>query len=710
MTSEQNRQAAGPSERSAVVDLAAVQHNVGRLLDLARGRTLIAVVKADAYGHGAPQVARAALAAGAHMLGTAHVAEALALRAQGITAPVLAWLHTAATDFNAAVSQDVRLGLSGGELDLVLDAAREAGRPAVVHLKFDSGLGRNGATPAQWPRLLERVRRAESEGLLTVEGVFTHLAVADEPTRPETAEQLAAFQDAVRAAREAGLNPTLVHAANTPGLLSAADLPDPDAMLLDAVRVGLGLYGLSPFADRTPQEFGLVPAMTLRTRVANVKDVPAGAGVSYGLTYRTEGPTRLVLVPLGYADGVPRVATGAPVRIGDRIFPVVGRIAMDQCVVDLSLGRPVGAGAGDGRALESAPPTAGRDGAGPEADDAVPHPGDLPGASPFADRSGEPSVRIGDEAVLFGAGTDPSVVEWADAAGTINYEIVTRISPRVPREYVAAEPRSDIDRGRHAQRSGHRGVEPVADSTVNSAGDPSAHPGVDHYRGTDPVADGVADGDCGPGTGPGGVVPRQDAQDGPGEGAAAGENWSLTRELGTAEETRELARALAPHLRAGDLVLLNGELGAGKTTFTQGLGEGLGVREGIISPTFVLARRHPNLADGPLPGGPDLVHVDAYRLTTAEDVESIDLEDTLDTCVTVVEWGTGKVEHLSGSRLVVDIERARGAEALPEQPDTDLAGVLADLGAQWQEEGAADETRRVTLRGIGPRWARCPRL
>ncbi|WP_310266248.1 alanine racemase [Kocuria rhizophila] len=650
MTSEQNRPADGPSERSAVVDLAAVEHNVGRLLELARGRTLIAVVKADAYGHGAPRVARAALAAGAHMLGTAHVAEALALRAEGITAPVLAWLHTAATDFRAAVRQDVRLGLSGGELDLVLGAAREAGRPAVVHLKFDSGLGRNGATPAQWPELLERVRQAEGQGLLTVEGIFTHLAVADEPSRPETAEQLAAFQDAVRAARDAGLNPTTVHAANTPGLLSAADRPDPDAMLLDAVRVGLGLYGLSPFADRSPQEFGLVPAMTLRTRVANVKDVPAGAGVSYGLTYRTEGPTRLALIPLGYADGVPRVATGAPVRIGDRVYPVVGRIAMDQCVVDLSLGRPVGAG------------------------------------------SQEQSVRIGDEAVLFGAGEDPSVVEWADAAGTINYEIVTRISPRVPREYVGVEPGSTHGQNRNAQRSGH----PGADTGEEPAADSLKAPGADRDRG--------------PGTGPGGVVPGQDAQDGSGESDAAGENWNLTRELGTAEETRELARALAPHLRAGDLVLLNGELGAGKTTFTQGLGEGLGVREGIISPTFVLARRHPNLADGPRPGGPDLVHVDAYRLTTAEDIESIDLEDTLDTCVTVVEWGTGKVEHLSGSRLVVDIERARGAEAVPEQQGTDLAGVLADLGAQWQDEDTADETRRVTLRGIGPRWAQCPRM
>nr|WP_226905950.1 tRNA (adenosine(37)-N6)-threonylcarbamoyltransferase complex ATPase subunit type 1 TsaE [Kocuria rhizophila] len=202
-------------------------------------------------------------------------------------------------------------------------------------------------------------------------------------------------------------------------------------------------------------------------------------------------------------------------------------------------------------------------------------------------------------------------------------------------------------------------------------------------------------------------MPGDGAQDGPGAGAA-GENWSITRELASAEETRALAAALAPHLRAGDLVLLNGELGAGKTTFTQGLGAGLGVREGIISPTFVLARRHPNLADGPRPGGPDLVHVDAYRLGSAEDVESIDLEDTLDTCVTVVEWGTSKVEHLSASRLVVDIERARGAQAAPEQAD--LAGVLAQLGAQWEEDASAGEVRQITLRGVGPRWTEPPRV
>lgn len=593
-------QSGQPSERSAVVDLSAVEHNVGRLIELARGRTLIAVVKADAYGHGAVPVARAALAAGADMLGTAHVSEALALRAAGITAPVLAWLHTPATDFTAALEQDVRLGISGGELDAVLEAARHTGRPAVVHLKVDSGLGRNGATPEQWPRLVERAARARREGLLAVEGIFTHLAVADEPGRPETGEQLEVLDRAVRVAREAGLAPAMVHAANTPGLLSAAQLADPDAMLLDAVRVGLGLYGLSPFADRTAQELGLVPAMTLRARVANVKAVPGGSGVSYGLTYRTQGPTHLALVPLGYADGVPRVATGAPVHIGEGVYPVVGRIAMDQFVVDLARGWH----AATGEPLE-----------------------------PVA----QPRVRIGDEAVLFGAGEHPSAVEWADAAGTINYEIVTRISPRVPRE---------------------------------------------HHRGAEPSRAGLE---------------------------ADGAHWQLAFHPATAQETQGLAQALARWLRPGDLLMLNGELGAGKTTFTQGLGRGLGVREGIVSPTFVLSRRHPNRPDGPRPGGPDLVHVDAYRLASAEDVDDIDLEDTLDTCVTVVEWGAGKVEHLSESRLVVDIERARGATGDPGQGAADLQSALAGLGEQWEDD-AADEGRRVSIRGIGPRWSTPPEL
>ena len=220
----------------------------------------------------------------------------------------------------------------------------------------------------------------------------------------------------------------------------------------------------------------------------------------------------------------------------------------------------------------------------------------------------------------------------------------------------------------------------------------------------------------------------------------------MTRHPDTAHDTRVLAERVAEHLRAGDLVMLNGDLGAGKTTFTQGLGRGLGVRDGIISPTFVLSRVHPNDPDGPRPGGPDLVHVDAYRLDSAADVDDIDLEDTVDTCVTVVEWGTGKVEHLSDSRLVIDIVRARGTQDGPGSADpvsdatgaestvgttdgedlADLSGAVLSGGSGYDGEGdspsaadviralndewksaeqLSDEPRAVIVRGYGPRWA-----
>ncbi len=382
-------------ERSAVVDLAAVRHNVRRIKEVAAPARLMAVVKADAYGHGAVPVAGAALGAGADALGVAHVAEALQLRAAGIGAPVLAWLHTVDTDFGAALAQDVELGVSGWELAPVAEAARALGTTARIHLKIDTGLGRNGATEDLWPQLVRAAAAAEAQGLVRVVGIFTHLAVADEPARPETGRQLARFRAAVDAARAAGLRPRLRHAANSPGLFSAAQLERPEEMLLDMVRVGVSVYGLSPFAERTPEQLGLVPAMTLRTTVSAVKEVPAGQGVSYGLRYVTDRPTTLALVPLGYADGVPRAGTGGPVRIQGRTYPEVGRVAMDQIVVDL----------------------------------------------------GEPGLSapehglLGAEAVLFGAGDDPSASEWADAAGTINYEIVTRISPRVPRVHVDTEQR-----------------------------------------------------------------------------------------------------------------------------------------------------------------------------------------------------------------------------------------------------------------------------
>ena len=371
-------------ERCAVIDLEAIRHNVRRLAATASPAKVMAVVKADAYGHGAVPVARAALEAGASWLGVAHISEALALRAAGIDAPLLAWLHTTESNFGAAVAAGVDIGCSGWELDRIVAAAREQERPARVHLKVDTGLGRNGATLDSWDTLVGEAMEYQDQGLLRVVGILSHLAVADEPERPETDQQLAAFREALAVAEDAGVDPEVRHLANTPATLSRPDTH------FDLVRVGLGIYGLSPFAEQQSSELGLRPAMTLRTLVSQCKNVPDGQGVSYGLRYHTTGPSTLGLIPLGYADGVPRVATGGPVRVAGRTYPVVGRIAMDQMVIDLGDTGPAGAG------------------------------------------------LLGAEAELFGDGSDggPTADDWARAAGTINYEIVTRISPRVPRRFI----------------------------------------------------------------------------------------------------------------------------------------------------------------------------------------------------------------------------------------------------------------------------------
>jgi alanine racemase len=378
----------GGAERVATIDLDAIEHNVRTIAALVAPARVMAVVKADAYGHGAVPVARAALRAGAAFLGAVHVSEALALRAAGIQAPILSWLHTSSTDFPAALAAGVELGVSGWELEPIAAAAKAAGTQARIHLKIDTGLGRNGCPADLWPALTEHAARLEAEGLVRVVGLFSHFSVADEPQRPETAQQLEAFEAALAIAEAAGLSPELRHIANTPGLLTR-----PDARY-DMVRLGLGLYGLSPLEGVTSEELGLRPAMRLSCLVAAAKRVPAGQGVSYGLRWRSEDPTTLGLIPLGYADGIPRIAEDAPVLVGGRIVRSVGRVAMDQFVVDL----------------------------GPDAD---------------------PADVVGTEAVLFGADGEPAVEDWAAAASTLNYEIVTRISPRVPRAYVGAHAEAD---------------------------------------------------------------------------------------------------------------------------------------------------------------------------------------------------------------------------------------------------------------------------
>ena len=368
---------------SAVVDLDAVRSNVAALRACAGDAAVLAVVKADGYGHGMVPCARAALAGGAGWLGVAFLEEALTLRAAAIDAPVLAWLLAPADDPAPAVAAKVDLGINAPwALDAAARAAQTAGTPARVHLKADTGLGRAGATETEWPLLVEAAAKLQAEGLVEVVGVWSHLAYADEPGHPTIARQATAYAAALEVAHGAGLRPAVRHLAN-----SAATLALPDTHY-DLVRPGIAVYGLSPGpAVGAARELGLRPAMTLEATVALAKRVGAGQGVSYAHRYTTTAETTLALVPLGYADGVPRNATNVgPVQVAGRRFTVSGTVCMDQFVVDV----------------------------------------------------GDHSVAEGDRVVLFGPGDDgaPTADDWAAATGTINYEIVTRIGARVPRTYV----------------------------------------------------------------------------------------------------------------------------------------------------------------------------------------------------------------------------------------------------------------------------------
>lgn len=377
------------------VDLDAIADNVRTLRELVGGTELMAVVKADAYGHGLLPAARAALAGGACAVGAAQPSEALALREAGIEAPVLTWLVAPGTDVAPLVAADVEVAVSAPWLlEEVAAAARDLDRRATVQLKVDTGLGRNGAfglplhpgdARTDWSDLVAHAARLEAEGVLRVRGIFTHFAYADAPQHPTVRAQQDAFADAVAVAQRAGLRPEVRHMAN-----SAATLTTPGASW-DMVRPGLAVYGLSPVPDLgSAADYGLRPAMRLTARVALTKRVPAGQGLSYGHTYLTPRETTVADVPLGYADGIPRHASGTgPVLIGGQRRTIAGRVCMDQFVVDV---------------------------------------GDLP-------------VRAGDEVVLFGPGDDgePTAQDWAEAAGTIAYEIVTRIGPRVPRVYTGGQ-------------------------------------------------------------------------------------------------------------------------------------------------------------------------------------------------------------------------------------------------------------------------------
>jgi alanine racemase len=376
-----------PLRARAEIDLAALRANVRALRARAPRAALMAVVKSDAYGHGMVPCAKAALAAGATWLGTATPHEALALREAGIRSRVLCWLWTPGGPWRECIEADLDMAVSGlWALTEVTAAAREAGRPARIQLKADTGLGRNGCQPADWPELVAAALAAEAEGTVEVTGLWSHFACADEPGHPSIAAQMDVFRQMVAYAEKAGIEPEVRHIANSPATLT---LPETHFAL---VRTGIAMYGVSPSPEiGTPADFGLRPVMTLAASVALVKQVPAGHGVSYGHHYVTTDETTLGLIPLGYADGIPRHASGrGPVLVGGEWRRVAGRVAMDQFVVDL----------------------------------------------------GGQKIPEGTEALLFGPGDrgEPSAEDWAQAADTIAYEIVTRIGTRVPRVFLNEDP------------------------------------------------------------------------------------------------------------------------------------------------------------------------------------------------------------------------------------------------------------------------------
>jgi alanine racemase len=362
-----------------LIDLDAVRANVTALRRHVGGAGVMAVVKSDGYGHGMVPAARAALAGGASWIGVITVAEALALRAAGVLAPVLCLMSVPGAAYEEAVRHDV--DLSAGTVGLVNEivaAARLAGRPARLHLKVDTGMSRGGATASEWPGVVDAALAAEAAGGAVIVGLWSHLACADMPGHPSIGSQVAAFRDAIALAQKAGARPELRHLANTPATLT---LPQ---TWFDLVRTGGGVFGLSTLPGGPPG--WLRPAMTVRTRLVQVKRVAAGTGVSYGHRYITPGPSTLGLVPLGYAEGVPRGAFGlAEVQVRGRRWLISGTVCMNQFVVDF----------------------------------------------------GEETAVEGDEVVLFGPGDsgEPTAQEWADALGTLSYEIVTRFGGRTPRSY-----------------------------------------------------------------------------------------------------------------------------------------------------------------------------------------------------------------------------------------------------------------------------------
>ncbi|WP_282939543.1 alanine racemase [Corynebacterium auriscanis] len=572
-----------------VVDLSAIRANVSLFVDAASSAEVMTVVKADAYNHGAVSVARACLEGGATQLGTATVGEALCLREAGITAPITAWMWIPGEDLSAAVRAGITIGVpslahaeslvalaqrmaaeqssgvtagveqpanpaAGAEQTGNAAGAEQTGngagsnrvvspnQPIPITLMADTGLSRSGITPDQWTAVVELI--AQHRDLLDVKGVMSHLASADDSARAAfTDVQNRRFHQAIEVCREHGIHPETNHIANTPAALTRPDLHH------QMVRPGVGIYGIDPVVGGSGGNAAqLRPAITFRAKVITTKVIRTGESVSYGGTWTATRDTRTAVVAAGYADGVPRSASGNfQVGIGGKLYPQIGRVCMDQIVVNL----------GDAH---------------------------------------EPTeVEPGQWATIFGEG-GISASELAAAAGTIDYEILTMPrGSRVRRRWVGEE-REQLSL---AYNNGHA------------------------------------------------TVP-------------------------TPDDMREVGRRIGGQLDAGTVVVLTGPLGAGKTTLTQGIAGGLGVKGRVQSPTFTIVRTHkPGAEDRP-----GMLHMDAYRLLGAdvsdgvepgrhanrEDVmdalEALDIDADLDRAVIVAEWGRGVVEELSNKVLDIEIDRA----------------------------------------------------
>jgi len=363
-----------------LIDLSALTSNVSRIKKEC-AVDVLGVVKADAYGHGLIRVASAALKAGASWLGVALLEEAITLRKNGVDAPLLAWLVSPGSDFDAAISLNIDLGVSSIKgLREISESAKRTGKKARIHIEVDSGMTRGGFL-SEWKELLQ-----EDFAHVEVIGVFSHFARADEPGEKQNADQLRRFKEMVQELADIGINPPLKHLAN-----SAATLKDHDSYF-SMVRVGIAMYGLTPDITHmgTSKELGLRPIGQLRAKLHLVKSVLKGSPVGYGASASTESDTKLGVVAMGYADGIPRIAQGAGVFFKGKKAPIIGRVSMDQFVVDLGA---------------------------------------------------DCTAQSGDWVIVFGDGShgEYTADDWGRASSSINYEIVTRIGPRVPRIYQSHE-------------------------------------------------------------------------------------------------------------------------------------------------------------------------------------------------------------------------------------------------------------------------------